>query len=62
MVQKLARLGLTRSSRRPNHKGPTTPSGGGVLPSRIIGGGEMADLVRGFDWQSDTARANRNLV
>lgn len=33
-----------------NRKGPTRRSRRAAGPSRIIGAGEMADLIRGFDW------------
>ena len=36
--------GLLQNS--PSHHGPATP------PSRIVGTGEMADLVRAYDWSS----------
>ncbi len=38
-------------SRRSNRATLTEPSHGDLPSSRIIGDGEMADLVRGFDWE-----------
>ncbi len=37
--------------RRSNRESLTTPSHGGVPSSRIVGDGEMAELVRGFAWE-----------
>jgi PAS domain S-box-containing protein len=42
---------MASSSRRSNRWILTTPSEDAVASSRIIGDGEMADLVRRFDWQ-----------
>jgi PAS domain S-box-containing protein len=38
------------SSRIPDRKSRTKPSTGGAAADRIIGAGEMAGLIRGFDW------------
>jgi PAS fold len=53
---KLARLYLimSPSSQRSNRQSLTISSGRGTASSRIIGEGEMAGLVRAFDWGRTT--------
>jgi len=42
---------MSSLSRRSNRETLITPSHGGLSSSRIVGDGEMSELVRGFDWE-----------
>jgi PAS domain S-box-containing protein len=44
------RINTSSSSRTSKGKESTQQSSGSAPPSRIIGEGEMAELIRGFDW------------